>query len=87
MKAITILKKLITMYYYLMLAAFGLGVIIVPILLFTNQSSEISFLGTKIDIGALSLYKGLVTSALFVILYYFYVNSAILVPLFLLIPS
>jgi len=79
MKAITILKKLITIYYYLMLAAFVLGVIILPILLFTNQSSEISFLGTKIDIGALSLYKGLAISALFVILYYFYVKAIYLI--------
>ncbi len=79
MKAITILKKLITIYYYLMLVAFVLGVIIVPILLFTNQSAEISFLGTKIDIGALSLYKGLAISALFVILYYFYVKAIYLI--------
>ncbi len=79
MKAITILKKLITVYYYFMLIAFVLGIIVLPILFFTNHSFEISFLGAKIDISTLSLYKGLAVSALFVALYYFYFKAIYLI--------
>lgn len=55
MKTITILKKLITIYYYLMFIALGLGAITSMIYLFTRNSSfEIDFLGNSIDLQSVS---------------------------------
>jgi hypothetical protein len=81
MKTINILKKLITIYYYLMIIGFVGAIISLPVLLFTNQSYEITFLGSKVDLGVLPLYKSLITLLLVGTLYYLFFRGVRLIKL------
>ncbi|MFH6767550.1 DUF2975 domain-containing protein [Gaetbulibacter aquiaggeris] len=81
MKTINILKKLITIYYYLMIIGFVGAIISLPLLLFTNQSYEITFLGSKVDLGVLPLHKSLITLILVGTLYYLFFRAVRLIKL------
>jgi hypothetical protein len=81
MRSINILKKLISLYYYVMIIGFVGAIISLPLLLFTNNSYEISFLGNKVDLGLLPLYKSLITLLLVGTLYYLFFRSIRLIKL------
>ncbi len=75
MKSLSILKTLIHIYYYSMLIAFGLGLIITPILLFTRKKHEISFLGDTIILTGVTTWKSIVILALIGSIFFVYFRS------------
>jgi hypothetical protein len=79
MKTINILKKLITIYYYAMIIALVAAIISLPLLIVTNQSYEITFLGNTADLGVLPLYKSLITLILVASLYYLFFRAVRLI--------
>jgi hypothetical protein len=79
MKTINILKKLIAIYYYLMIIGFVGAIISLPLLLFTNKSYEIAFLGNEVDLGLLPLYKSLITLLLVGTLYFLFFRAVRLI--------
>ncbi len=75
MKTIKLLKTLIDIYYYLFLIAITFSIITLPILLFTDQSYEISMADSQtFDLGGLSLMKTFIVffSIVLMILVFFY---------------
>lgn len=79
MKTINILKKLISIYYYVLLIALIGGLVSFPLLIFTNSSYEIGFLGSQVDLGVLPLYKSVIILLLVGILYYLFFRSVRLI--------
>lgn len=75
MKNISILKTIINIYYYLMVVAFTLGLISIPILLFTNGKYDISFLGDTINLNNLDVWKSIVALILIGSIFFLYFKS------------
>jgi len=75
MKSIRILKKLINIYYYFLLIAFIAGLIVIPILIFTNQPIKMTVFGHYINLVDLSLTKSIVIIVLFNVVLGFFIRS------------
>jgi len=60
MKPIILLRNLISIYYYLMLIAFAFGLILLPILLFTGSSYELTIFDQQFTLNDLGIVKGLI---------------------------
>lgn len=57
MKSLAILRKLISIYYYLMLIIFAIGMIVIPYRISIREKTEIMFVGDVIDLTQLSSLK------------------------------
>lgn len=75
MKTIKLLKTCIDIYYYFVMIALALGLLTLPILLFTTGTYEVQLFDSQtVDIGNLGILKTLVIVVLMLILFgiYFY---------------
>lgn len=75
MKNLAILRKLISIYYYLMVILFTIGLITIPFLLYLGKKTEVSFLGDQININSLSSTKAAIVLLLIGSLYLLYLLS------------
>lgn len=75
MKNLAILRKLISIYYYLMVILFTIGLITIPFLLYLGKKTEVSFLGDQININSLSSIKAAIVLLLIGSLYLLYLLS------------
>ncbi|WP_405203407.1 hypothetical protein [Dokdonia sp. LLG6352-1] len=75
MKNLAILRKLISLYYYLMVILFAIGLITIPFLLYLGKKTEVSFFGDQININSLSSTKTAIVLFLIGSLYLLYFLS------------
>lgn len=65
MKPIIILKKVINVYYYVLIVVLGLGLLTSP-LLFLKKKYEVTFLGTTVDINQISFVNSCIVLLLLI---------------------
>lgn len=75
MRAIDILKKLITLYYYLMLIALVASVIGISTILFTRNNMDADIMGLLVNFTHLNIVEMIVIIILITGLYYLYIRA------------
>ena len=75
MKPINILKKLITLYYYLILGVLIFGVISIPILIFVHPETDLKLFNRQISFESLPAYKSLFVVVIIGVLYFVFFKA------------